>query len=346
MRPMLNTLYVTTEGAWLRKDGENIVMEVEGQERARLPVHMLGGLICIGRTMVSPALLGHCAERGICVSYLSGQGRFLARVEGPVSGNVLLRRTQYRTADDPQRCGVLVRHLLVGKVHNQRAVLGRGLRDHADKLSETELLQLQHAHRQLGRIIDKLMMETEGDQLRGLEGEAAAAYFGAFNLLLRSEDAVFVFNGRSRRPPLDAMNALLSLLYTLLTHDCRGALESVGLDPAVGFLHRDRPGRPSLALDLVEEFRPVLADRLALSLVNRKQLAARDFQVMENGAVLLRDEARKQVLTAYQDRKREELQHEFIGERAPLGLFPFLQAQLMARHLRGDLDAYPPFLWK
>jgi len=346
MRPMLNTLYVTTEGAWLRKEGENIVMEVEGEERARLPVHMLGGVVCIGRAMVSPPLLGHCAEHGICVSYLSAQGRFLARMEGPVSGNVLLRRTQYRIADDAQRCGLLIRHLLAGKVNNQRAVLGRALRDHADKLNATDLQRLQHAHLRLDRIIDKLMLEGDADQLRGLEGEAAACYFGVFGLLVRTDDPMFVFKGRSRRPPLDAMNALLSLFYTLLTHDCRGALESVGLDPAVGFLHRDRPGRPSLALDLMEEFRPVLADRLALSLVNRKQLTAKDFQVMENGAVLLRDAARKLALTAYQERKREELQHAFLGEKAPLGLFPFLQAQLMARHLRGDLDAYPPFLWK
>lgn len=346
MRPMLNTLYVTTEGAWLRKDGENVVMEVDGEERARLPVHMLGGLVCIGRVLVSPLLLGHCAERGICVSYLSAQGRFLARMEGPVAGNVLLRRAQYRITDDPARCGLVVRHLLVGKLYNQRSVLGRGLRDHAGKLKPEQLEKLQHAHLRLARLIDKLMLETDVDQLRGLEGEAAACYFDAFGLLVRRDDPFFAFRGRSRRPPLDAINALLSLLYTLLTHDCRSALETVGLDPAVGFLHRDRPGRPSLALDLVEEFRPVIADRLALSLVNRRQLAPRDFQTLENGAVLLRDEARKLVLTAYQERKREELQHGFLEEKAVLGLFPFLQAQLLARHLRSDLDAYPPFLWK
>jgi CRISPR-associated protein Cas1 len=346
VRPMLNTLYVTTEGAWLRKDGENVVMEVEGEERARLPIHMLAGLVCIGRSMVSPQLLGHCAERGVCVSFLSTNGQFLARVEGPVSGNVLLRRAQYRVADDSRSCGLLVRHLLVGKVNNQRAVLGRGLRDYADRLDPLDLPRLQQAHHRLGRIVDSLMTEANVDQLRGLEGEAAAAYFGVFGLLVRNSDAVFKFSVRSRRPPLDAMNALISLLYTLLTHDCRSALESVGLDPAVGFLHRDRPGRPSLALDLMEEFRPVLSDRLALSLINRGQVSKQDFLFMENGAVLLRDDARKVVLTAYQERKREELQHAFLGEKAPLGMFPFIQAQLMARHLRGDLDAYPPFLWR
>ena len=346
MRPMLNTLYVTTEGAWLRKDGENVVMEVEGEERARLPIHMLSGLVCIGRSMVSPQLLGHCAERGVCVSFLSTSGQFLARVEGPVSGNVLLRRAQYKVADDSRSCGFLVRHLLVGKVNNQRAVLGRGLRDYADRLDLHDLPRLQQAHHRLGRIVNSLMVEANVDQLRGLEGEAAAVYFGVFGLLVRNTDAVFKFSVRSRRPPLDAVNALLSLLYTLLTHDCRSALESVGLDPAVGFLHRDRPGRPSLALDLMEAFRPVLADRLALSLINRGQVSKHDFVFMENGAVLLRDDARKVVLTAYQERKREELQHAFLGEKAPLGMFPFIQAQLMARHLRGDLDSYPPFLWK
>lgn len=346
MRPMLNTLYVNTEGAWLRKDGENIVMEVDGAERARLPVHMLGGVVCIGRVLLSPQLLGHCAERGICVSYLSAQGRFLARVEGPVSGNVLLRRTQYRVADDGARHGLLIRHILVGKVQNQRAVLGRGLRDHADKLEADELARLRHAHTRLARITDRLMQETQVDQLRGLEGEAAATYFDVFGLLVRTDDPLLGFRGRSRRPPLDAMNALLSLFYTLLTHDCRGALESVGLDPAVGFLHRDRPGRPSLALDLMEEFRPVLADRLALSLVNRRQVTVADFKTLDNGAVLLQDDTRKRVLTAYQERKREELRHPFIDEAVSLGLVPYIQAQLMARHLRGDLDAYPPFLWK
>jgi CRISP-associated protein Cas1 len=346
MRPMLNTVYVTTEGAWLRKDGENMVMEVDGSERARLPIHMLGGLVCVGRAMVTPALMGYCAEKGICVSFLSPQGRFLARVEGPVSGNVLLRRAQYKATDEQETCARVVKHMLAGKLHNQRAVLGRGLRDHADKLGVDGHQRLKHAHLRLGRLLDQLMSSDDVALLRGWEGEAAALYFGVFGQLIRVDDDALQFNGRSRRPPLDAMNALLSFLYTLLTHDCRGALETVGLDPAVGYLHRDRPGRPSLALDLMEEFRPVLADRLALSLINRRQLSASDFKKMENGAVSMTDGARKAVLVAYQERKREELQHAFLGESAPLGLFPFLQSQLLARHLRGDLDAYPPFLWK
>jgi len=344
MRRQLNTLYATTDGAWLHKDGANIVMEVDREVRARLPVHMLESLVCIGRVAVSPQLLGFCAEQGITICYLTTQGRFLARVEGPVSGNVLLRREQYRRSDDPARCGVIVRNFLIGKIHNQRAVLARGWRDHGDKL--TDASAFQHALRRLKRIPQRLLIETETDVLRGLEGEAAQAYFGVFDQLIRAESPLLRFRGRNRRPPRDAVNALLSFLYTLLTHDCRSALETVGLDPAVGFLHRDRPGRPSLALDLAEEFRPLLGERLALSLINRKQLCERDFRHFDNGAVLLNDDARKTVLIAYQERKREQLQHAFLGEKVDIGLLPYLQSQLLARHLRGDLDAYPPFLWK
>lgn len=344
MRRQLNTLYVTTEGSWLRKDGENIVMEVEKEVRVRLPVHMLESLVCIGRVAVSPQLLGFCSEHGISICYLTANGKFLARVEGPVSGNVLLRREQYRRSDDPGGCACVVRHLLAGKIHNQRAVLARGWRDHGDKL--TDIVAFQHALKRLKRIPQRLLIETDVDVLRGLEGEAAQAYFAVFDQLIRADSPTLRFGGRNRRPPRDAFNALLSFLYTLLTHDCRSALETVGLDPAVGFLHRDRPGRPSLALDLAEEFRPLLGERLALSLINRKQLNQSDFRQMENGAVLLKDDARKTVLVAYQERKREELQHAFLGEKVAIGLLPYLQAQLLARHLRGDIDAYPPFLWK
>ncbi|HQZ01807.1 MAG TPA: type I-C CRISPR-associated endonuclease Cas1c [Thauera sp.] len=346
MRRQLNTVYVTTEGAWLRKDGANIVMEVEGEMRARLPAHMLESLVCFGRVLVSPPLLGYCAEQGISVCYLSPNGKFLARVEGPVSGNVLLRREQYRRTDDAARCAAIVGNLLVGKVHNQRAVVSRGLRDYGAEMPELSRDALAHADRRLKRIAERLLVDAPVDVLRGLEGEAAQVYFGVFDHLIRVSDTKMRFTGRSRRPPLDVTNALLSFLYTLLTHDCRSALETVGLDPAVGFLHRDRPGRPSLALDIVEEFRPVFADRLALSLINRKQLSARDFTRMDNGAVLLKEDARKTVLTAYQERKREQLRHAFLDEKVEIGLFPAIQAQLLSRHLRGDLDAYPPFLWK
>lgn len=344
MRRQLNTLYATTEGAWLRKDGANIVMEVEREIKARLPVHMLESLVCIGRVAVSPQLLGFCSEQGITICYLTAQGRFLARVEGPVSGNVLLRREQYRRSDRPADCAAIIRNMLVGKIHNQRAVLARGWRDHGDKLGDIDAFQ--HALKRLKRIPQRLLAESQPDVLRGLEGEAAQAYFGVFDQLIRPESPLLRFKGRNRRPPRDAFNALLSFLYTLLTHDCRSALETVGLDPAVGFLHRDRPGRPSLALDLAEEFRPLLGERLALSMINRKQLTERDFRSFDNGAVLLKEESRKTVLIAYQERKREQLQHVFLGEKVDIGLLPYLQSQLLARHLRGDLDGYPPFLWK
>lgn len=346
MRRQLNTLYATTEDAWLHKDGANIVMKLEGQIKARLPAHMLEGVVCLGRVMLTPQLLGYCAEQGITVSFLSSQGRFLARVEGGISGNVLLRREQYRRTDDTVSCAHVVRSILTGKLYNQRIVLGRALRDHAEKLDGGALEALIRAHLRLGRILDKVQIEPALDVLRGLEGEAAQSYFGVFDHLIRVPDLEMRFHGRSRRPPLDAVNALLSFLYTLLTHDCRSALESVGLDPAVGFLHRDRPGRPSLALDILEEFRPLLADRVALSLINLKQLSSKDFRKMDTGAVLLTDDARRVVLTAYQERKREEIRHAFLEEKVPLGLLPFIQSQLLSRHLRGDLDAYPPFLWK
>jgi len=344
VRRQLNTLYAMTDGAWLRKEGANIVMDVERQERARLPVHMLESLVCIGRVAVSPQLLGFCSEQGISVCYLTPQGRFLARVEGPVSGNVLLRREQYRRTDDSPRCAAIVRNLLIGKIHNQHAVLARGWRDYGDRM--TDKIVFQHALKRLRRIPQRLLVENDVDVLRGLEGEAAQAYFGVFGQLVRAESSLLHFGGRNRRPPRDAFNALLSFLYTLLTHDCRSALETVGLDPAVGFLHRDRPGRPSLALDLAEEFRPLLGERLALSLINRRQLSERDFTLFDNGAVQLKDDARKTVLVAYQERKREQVHHAFLGEKVDIGLLPFVQAQLMARHLRGDLDGYPSFLWK
>jgi CRISPR-associated protein Cas1 len=344
MQRHLNTLYATTDGAWLHQDGSNIVVEVEREVRARVPLHMLQSVVCIGRVLVSPQLLGFCAENGVSVCYLSPNGKFLARVEGPVSGNVLLRREQYRRTDDPGRCAGIVRNLLIGKVYNQRAVLARGWRDYGNDLADGQAFQ--DASKRLKRVMRDLQSANDVDYLRGLEGEAAAAYFGVLGQLVRVTQPVFRFAGRNRRPPRDAINALLSLIYTLLTHDCRSALETVGLDPAVGFLHRDRPGRPSLALDIVEEFRPLLADRLALSLVNRLQVGVEDFRQLDNGAVLLKEESRKVVISAYQERKREEVMHPFLNEKIAIGLLVHVQAQLLARCLRGDLDGYPPFLWK
>ena len=346
MRRMLNTIYVTSEGAWLRKDGANLIVEVENKEQGRVPLHMLDGVVSFGRPGSSPALMAACAEAGITISHLDPNGRFLARVEGPRSGNVLLRRAQYRAADDAARQVPIVRGIVVAKAANQRTVLLRALRDHGEAMPAAAREAVMAAEQRLGHIARRMLAVAEVEGLRGCEGEAAASYFGVFDHLIRVGDPAFRFGGRSRRPPLDRINALLSFLYAMLGHDCRSALEAHGLDPQVGFLHADRPGRAGLALDLMEELRPVLADRLALSLVNRGQLRAKDFTMEEAGGVRLTDVARKAVLVAWQERKQDELRHPFFGEAAPLGLVAHLQAQLLARHLRGDLDGYPGFFWK
>jgi CRISPR-associated protein Cas1 len=344
MKKLLNTVYVMSAGASLRKDGENLVVAADGEERGRVPLHMLASVVVFGAIHLSPALIGACADGGVVIVLLDRIGRFQARIEGPVSGNVLLRRAQYRMADTPDE---IVRSIVSGKIANQRAVLMRGLRDYTEEMDEQANAQIRMVSDRLGHILRRVGLgDIDLPALRGAEGEAAALYFSVFDRLIRSPDSALRFSGRSRRPPLDPVNALLSFLYTLLTHDCRSAAESVGLDPAVGFLHRDRPGRPSLALDLMEELRPALADRLALSLINRRQLRTADFETQDSGAVWLTDEGRKTVLTAWQERKKEERKHPFLEETAPLGLVPYLQAQLLARHVRDDLDAYPPWFWK
>lgn len=343
MRHLLNTLYVTTQGAYLARDGETVAVRVEHETRLRVPLHTLGGIVCFGQVSCSPPLMQLCAERGVKISFLSENGRFWARVEGPVSGNVLLRRQQYRWADDHGQSADIARAVVTAKVANQRVVLLRALRDHPEMAASAEV---KAAGEELRRTLAMLQETLSLDSVRGVEGDAARRYFGVFDHLIVSQKEGFFFQERSRRPPLDNMNALLSFLYTLLVHDIRSALETVGLDPAVGFLHRDRPGRPSLALDLMEELRPVLADRLALSLVNRQQIKGKGFKTTETGAVVMDDETRKEVLVAYQKRKQEELQHPFIDEKVALGLLPYVQALLLSRYLRGDLDGYPPYLWK
>jgi CRISPR-associated protein Cas1 len=346
MKRMLNTLYITSESAFLRKEGANIVVDVEGVERGRAPLHMLDGVVTFGRPGGSPSLMAACAEAGIALSYLDPNGRFLARVEGARSGNVLLRRTQYRVADDSEKRSIIVRSLVAAKAANQRTVLMRALRDHGEGMPTEAARTLSAAAERLADVARRTLIAPDVDALRGLEGEAAAAYFGVFDHLIRPTGETFRFRGRSRRPPLDRVNALLSFLYAMLGHDCRSALEAHGLDPQVGFLHADRPGRAGLALDLMEELRPVLADRLALSLINRGQLDADDFVLEEAGGVRLVDDARRKVLVTWQERKREELRHPFLSETAPIGLVAHLQAQLLARHLRGDLDGYPAFVWR
>jgi len=350
MRRHLNTLYVTSQGAYLSKDGANIVVSVDREERGRVPIHQLGSVIGFGRVALSPTAMGFCAEEGVSIAFFSEAGRFLARVEGPVSGNVLLRREQYRRADEPAARGALVASIVTGKILGQRAVVRRVLRDHGKSADQHTRDALQKAEARLTNCARRTRLPlsdiNDVDTLRGIEGEASAVYFGEFNAMVRNPEPTFRFSGRSRRPPLDALNAMLSFAYALLAQDCRSALEGVGLDPNVGFLHVDRPGRPSLALDLMEEFRSGFADRLVLSMINRRQVKARGFKTLDGGAVHMNEDTRKALLVAYQERKRQELTHPYLDERTSMGLAWHLQARLLARHLRGDLDAYPAFVWR
>ena len=343
MKKHLNTLYITTQGAYLSKEGETVLVSVEGQKRLQLPVHTLGGIVCFGRVMCSPFLMGFCAENNIGMSFLTEHGRFMARVQGPVSGNVLLRREQYRRADSPDFSTAMAKFILTGKIANSRTVLQRAQRDHGDKINQPEVEQAVNV---LGGALKRIDTISNLDELRGVEGETARSYFGVFDHLITSQKNDFFFKGRNRRPPLDNVNCLLSFLYTLLLHDVRSALEGVGLDPGVGFLHRDRPGRPGLALDMMEEYRSFLADRLTLSLINLGQVKDKGFKKSDTGAVLMSDETRKEVIVTYQKRKQDEILHPFIGEKVAIGILFHVQALLLARYLRGDLDGYPPFIWR
>jgi len=339
MRKLLNTLYVTNPHAYLSKDGETILVQVERETRLRVPIHTLEGIVCIGLVSMSPALMGFCAEHGVGVSYLSEHGRFLARIQGPIHGNVLLRREQYRRADSAEASSAIARSVLLAKVANSRTSLLRSARERASATLDAACIQL-------GQSLRLLESADSLESLRGVEGDAAKTYFSGFDEMILQQKQDFYFRERSRRPPLDNVNALLSFLYVLLTHDVASALESVGLDPAAGFLHRDRPGRAGLALDMVEELRPVLADRLALSLINRRQVAAAGFSRSDSGGVTMNDATRKEVLVAWQLRKQEEIVHPFLNERIPFGLVPYVQALLLARFLRGDMDSYPSYFWR
>ncbi len=343
MKRLLNTLFVMTQGAYLAKDGEAVTVRVDGETQMRLPVHNLAGIVCFGNVGCSPFLMGHCAANNVAVSFLTENGRFLAKATGRTSGNVHLRREQYRRTDNTEQTTDIARNIVIAKVTNCGGVLSRGLRDHGEKIdSET----VQNAVGRLKDIRRRLGQAANTEHVRGLEGEAADAYFPALGRLVVANRNEFQFTERNRRPPLDRMNALLSFLYVLLAHDVEAALECVGLDPQVGFLHRERPGRASLALDLMEELRPVVADRLALTLVNRQQIQPDGFTFQDSGAVLMNEETRKTVLQSYQERKKSELKHPYLEEKTQLGLIPYTQALLFARHLRGDMDAYPPYLWR
>lgn len=340
MKRHLNTLFVMTQGAYVHKDNDNVVVSIDHEERLRLPIHTLGSVVCFGNVLCSPYLLGHCAENRVAVAFLTEHGRFLARVDGSTRGNVLLRRQQYRLSDDAAATTSIARWIVEGKIANTLGQLRRFAREHRSEPHP----EVEAAIRTLQTIGTTIKTVGETDTLRGYEGEAARAYFGVFDVLVTHKCDTFGFAGRSRRPPLDPTNALLSFLYTIVLHDVQSALETVGLDHAVGYLHRDRPGRPGLALDLMEEFRPWLADRIALTLINREQLREQDFDRHENGAVMLNENGRKTVLETYQNRKQEEIMHPFLDEKVTIGMLFFVQALLFARFVRGDLDAYPPFM--
>ena len=342
MKHLGNVLYITTPEAYLTLDGENIVVKKDEQTSTRLPLHNIENIVCFTWQGASPALMGACAERNIGLCFLTPNGRFQARVTGKVRGNVLLRKKQYDVSENKTESVPIAASFLTGKIFNCRKVIERAIRDHAMLVNVESLTGASNFMKETLKALQTC--DSVGD-LMGFEGSAAKVYFGVFEQLILQQKDDFPFKERNRRPPLDNMNSLLSFLYTLLTNEVASALETVGLDPYVGFLHQDRPGRPSLALDLMEELRPVCADRLALSLVNRRQVTGRGFTQKESGGILMDDETRKAVLTAWQERKKEEIVHPFLGEKIPFGLIPHVQAMLLARHLRGDLDAYPPYFW-
>lgn len=343
MKKLLNTLYITSEDSYLALDGENVVILEKDRELGRLPLHNLEGIVSFGYRGTSPALMGACASKNISLCYLTPNGKFLARVTGGIKGNVVLRKKQYEISENAQTSLEIAQNCIIGKVYNARWVLERATRDHSMQIDQEKVKKAS------GMLKDSLAVIRDSntkEQLRGYEGEAASVYFGVFDELILQQKKDFSFCGRNKRPPLDNVNAMLSFIYTLLTNSIASALEAVGLDPYVGVLHTDRPGRVSLALDLIEELRPVLADRFVLSMVNKKIVNGKDFEKKENGSVLMKDEARKKILSEWQNKKKEVITHPYLKEKVEWGMVPYVQAVLLARYLRGDLDAYPPFLWK
>lgn len=340
MRKLLNTLYVTTPEAYLSKDGLNAVISVKQQEVFRIPIVNIEHIVTFGYMGASPGLMKLCADNGVSLTFLSPNGRFIGRFQGPVTGNVLLRTQQYRLASDPNYSLSLARILIAAKINNYRQILLRHLRDYGNNI------HIEEVERKLKSCKKLALKSTSSDELRGHEGDAASAYFSVFTHLLRTSDPVFQFNGRNRRPPRDAVNCMLSFIYTLIANDCTAALESVGLDPYVGLFHTLRPGRPSLALDIMEEMRAYLGDRLVLSLINRRQVSSRDFISQGEDTVTTTDDGRKTILQAWQQRKKEIITHPFLNEKIQIGLLPYVQSQLLARTIRDSIEIYPPFLIK
>lgn len=343
MKKLLNTLYINQPDVYLSLDGDNIVLLKEQEQLGRVPLHNLEAIIAFGYTGASPALMGYCAERNISIVFMTMNGRFLARVIGASRGNVVLRKKQYAISEDEALSARMARNFILGKVYNHKWMLERMTRDYPLRV---DVAQFKEASQHLSELMLDIRECEDLERLRGLEGQAAVSYNKLLDSMILQQKEDFFFHTRSRRPPLDNVNAMLSLAYTLLSHDAASALEGVGLDAYVGFLHRDRPGRASLALDVMEELRGIYADRFVLSLINKKAVNAEDFVRKENGAVLLAEEGRKKFLTAWQSRKQEKMTHPYVGENISWGLVPHVQALLLARYLRGDLDEYPPFLWK
>lgn len=343
MRKLRGTLYITTPDKYLFLDGENIVMRAKDDTEIRLPLHNIEDIVVFGGRGVSPALMNKCTEDSIGLTFMSRSGKFLARAEGAVSGNVYLRREQYRIADNEERSLAIARNFITGKLYNSRYVIDRAVRDHS---LQVDVEKLKSRSELLSQAILKCRNVTDIDTLRGIEGESAQLYFSVFDEFILQQKDEFRFTVRSKRPPLDNVNALLSFAYSLTTGMCTSALETVGLDPYVGFMHTDRPGRRSLALDLVEEFRAIMCDRFVVSLINKRIIGNSDFDVREDGAVLLNEDGRKLFLTHWQSRKQETVTHPFLKEKVEWGLLPYVQALLLARYIRGDLDEYPMLLWR
>ena len=341
MKKMLNTLYVTSQKSYLFKERECVCVKHEDEVKIRIPIHTLTSIVCFGQVSCSPYLLGHCVESGVHISFLTTNGRFLARVEGEASGNILVRKEQYRQSDSEEISAQVAKMSIISKIANSRTVLKRAVRDHKDKINSDKILKTCKV---LSSYIKKLHSENSLEKIRGIEGTASHLYFELFNELILNKS--FNFTTRNRRPPLDNVNCLLSFVYTLLYHDAQTALYASGLDPAAGFLHRDRPGRLSLALDIMEEFRAMIADRTVLSLINLKKVSAKGFITTGSGAVRMSDKTKKIVLETYQTRKSEEISHSFLGEKVKIGMLMHIQAQLLSRYLRKDMEAYPPFIWR
>ena len=340
MRNLLNTLYVTNPDAYISRDGENVVIKVNNIEMLRRPVHILEGIVCFNYVGISPKLMSLCVENNVEVSFLNEYGKFMAKVTGKVKGNVLLRRTQFRYADDKEKSLKISKNFIIGKIVNCKSVINRAVRDHSNSVN---LDKMRHTLEKLTSALENVKSALNSDELRGIEGEAARTYFSTFNNLILQQKEDFHFTERNRRPPMDNINALLSYAYTLLTYEMGSALETVGLDPYVGFMHTDRPGRASLALDMIEELRPYMAERFVISLINRKQISAKGFIAKESGGIIMDKDTKNIFLTAWQKRKQEEITHPFLNEKIEVGLLPYVQAMLMARFLRNDIEEYPPF---